>query len=240
MRKNKKIKKLKFLLDIEEFIVFTYEFLAKAKMGPKGKRIGIFGPASNKKECEIIRSIMKMVARKGFTAFSMLGYYRPSDLQHLQSLNFFNKITQFIEGIGILKLSQKPSYVIRRWYLFPTIGSKSIVNLYPPRTQYKEIDGCVDYDIPILGFVIRNKIKGVQNCTFLKKEKNYSICTAHNFLYCKLYSESKKFCPFVSKPISLPEYIREVFINNKKNKLIAVKNKKDLVIPIHNFLLSNS
>jgi hypothetical protein len=221
-------KELKAILNMEELIVFTLNLLADKLMGPKEKRVGVFGPYELMDRTLILK-VMKIVWKKGFVAFSGIGYYKPNDSK-LYPIDPFK--SNFI--YWFFKIISSP---LRYWHIFPSIGSKAVFNLSLLRTNIIELEGCVEYRIPILGFVLRDTIykeNPLENCEYLRLNKNYSECVAPDISFCRF----TRFCPFTSLPIMLPEAIREVFIKkyDPKNRLIAVRELKYLDIPISEFL----
>lgn len=220
------VEKLRPLLYIEEIVTFAQNLLADKLMGPKEKRVGVFGPYGPMDEVAI-SDVMKMISKKGSTAFSGIGYLKPDD-PNIHSIEPFRP--PFIDYV-FRKLLPPTRY----WHVFPRIGSKAVVNLYPARTNIIELEGCIEYRIPMLGFIRRDVIykeNPIENCDYLKFNENYSECVAPEISFCRFI----RFCPFTSPPIVLPETIREVFINNPENRLVAIREIEDLEVPLSEFL----
>jgi len=223
------LQKLRNLLNIEAVIAYCQGLIADKLMGPKEKRIGIFGPFEPEFNSEVIKEIMKMVASMGFVAYSGLGYIKPGESEIKSIDPLWPPIIK-----EIFKRMIPPT---RRWHVFPRVGSKAIINLYPTRTNFIELEGCVEANIPVLGFVLREDIyveDSFRNCDYLKYNQESSICQAPEIAYCRY----TRFCPFISNPVALPESARECFIGNEKNELVAIREVRNLKCLIENFLHS--
>jgi hypothetical protein len=228
MEKENSLEKLKILLHVEEIVAYTLNLRADSLMGPKEKRVGVFGPYGPLEE-PILLEVMRIIASFGYAPFYGKGFYKVNDPNTMHSIDPLNP--PFIRFLFQIKFLPPTRY----YHILPRVGSKAVHNLYPMRTNLIELEGCIEHKIPILGFVIREPIymeDPLKNCDFLEYHNDYSECKAPNVAFCRFV----RYCPFTTQPIVLPEIIREALIGDPNNRLIAVEKVEGLTNPLLEFL----
>jgi len=193
-------------------------------ISPRKNRIGVFGPYINNGP-EIIQDIMKFLSSKGFCAITGEYYLRPKTQN-------FKKVNELCpDFLRTLKDETVPPH---KWlHELPRLVSKSIVYLTNLRGQGNEIEGCGDYDIPMLGFILTDEITRERNvCHYLMVEERYSRCTCPSPEFCDRIV--KPFCPFYDS-VHIPWSIKRLFLSSN-NMLIAVKSLEDLKPLIDKFV----
>jgi len=193
------------------------------RVAPTDLRIGVFGPYVERGP-EVIESIMKYLSSKGLGAVTGKYYVRPNDLR----LRLVRRL--YPRAIRYLASDLVPTH---KWlHEFPRLVSKSIVYLTMMRAQGNEIEGCSDYRIPMLGFILSDEISRERNvCNYLVEKDTYAECVCPDWKLCDRVV--KPFCPFYES-VHVPWSIKKLFLDS--DRLIAARNLEDLKPVIDEFV----
>jgi len=201
-----------FWKTIIEPVILVMEALARIKMGTKENRIGVFGPYLGG-DREMIMRVAKMVSELNFAAVTGEGFFLPREPK------VFHSIRELIPPYAQKARRAIPSHVF--FHEFPRLVSKGIFFENDERGQFVELQGCSEYEIPVLGFIIHRTISGSKNCNFLTVKNTYSECEVTDKEFCLHQTRPEFFCPFYDS-INIPWFSKELFMT-KENRLIALK-----------------
>jgi len=206
-----------------DLIIMALHPIFERAISPRSARIGVFGPYIENGH-DVIRNIMKHLASRGFCGVTGIYYLRPSDDEPRRISGIMPPVVRDL----INKLV--PTH---RWlHEFPRLVAKSVVYLTHLRGQGNEVEGCSDFGIPMLGFILTDEIKRERNvCNYLIDRENYTECICPDAELCNRVVEA--FCPFYDS-VHVPWSIKKLFLNS--DRLIAAKNIDDLKPVIDEFI----
>jgi hypothetical protein len=161
---NSLVSKIRKMLEDDQFsieilakFVFIHDFvtLLEACISQKWgelKKVTIFGGYIDNGE-EVSREIAYTISQKGYLAITGKGFYLPNDANEFHQL-----IELFPEILTWIFEADKAQVLLYR-YILPAISDYSIDKLYPNRTNAYELEGCSEYNVPTLGFIVDERIK---------------------------------------------------------------------------------
>lgn len=218
---------------IERLIAWVMRRSAEKAMGIG--RIGVFGShASGGKE--VIDCVAEQVSGLGHPVITARGYLLPKAPKDIRPVSDFAPpfLRKLIDELSHESIFPTSDYIFYR--VLPQIGDKAVINLgiSAGGGQLIEWQSCVDNNVPVLGFVVREEIarNSLQNCDYLAVQEKYSECMAPDLPYCV----HSRFCPFLDDPTSLSTIVTGVFLKRENQMLVAVRGAKDLTPALEKFL----
>jgi hypothetical protein len=216
-----------------DLIVKLMDTLATIKIGPKERRIGIFGSYHNAHK-QVIIELMKNISKLGWAAITGEGYYLPNDPETFHDINEIKP-----KEVSIFFDKCLPEYE----YLenFPRIVKKAIIYMNYPGAWVNELIGCYNFNVPFIGFIIHPEISVGRNvhppdCEYLIVKDRYVECFAPGKEYCPFHKPANPFCPFYLS-VDISWTYKQLFLERKvKSRLIAVHDLKDFEAPLQEFL----
>lgn len=185
-------------------------------IGPIDNRYGCYGPYTESGK-PILQAVMKYISSGGRAVITGDSYLVPTSEDFLPLESCFSPI-----ALREKKIVDK----IEFYRNFIRLSKKAVIFLNEIRTQFPEAEGCNDYNVPALGFIIHDTICNESNCIYLQQKETYSECYAPNKYLCEAQHDEDTFCPFHDS-ISIPSALRDVFLR-EDNRLIAVSKIEDL------------
>ena len=225
-------KRLVFLPIIRGYIRLNI----RSNINSDGPIIGVFGPYEDGGDVHL-HAVCQKIATRGCIAIAGEGYYHPSAPNTLEPLTrTFPDPVEFF-----LTLDDSPFFLYR--YLMPSIIDGATVKLYPPRSQIYELAGCVEREVPILGYLHDDRITPIptNKCSHLQENVNGSMvnlrCTATSYGNCPGNAPNPPGCPFLDV-YDVPWIQKRWFIESPRrimfafNELDALDRYLDEVIGI--------
>ncbi|MFQ6056239.1 MAG: hypothetical protein ACE5J9_07980 [Methanosarcinales archaeon] len=148
------------------------------KIGSKESRVGVFGPYPEGGE-KVIMKVAKMVSELKFAAITGRGFFLP------RQPKVFHSIRELIPPYAHKARKVIPDHII--FHEFPRLVSKGIFFENEERGQLVELQGCLAYEIPVLGFIRHKTISASRSCNFLIVKKIIQNATSKikSFVYMK-------------------------------------------------------
>lgn len=215
---------------VMDVITGYHEDLANQRIGPRKRRVGVFGPYPGVNK-EIIIRLARKISSMGFAAITGEGFYlndNPSSLHDLEEISPPN----------IKALFEHPDIPQYHYYrILPRLVSKAFFLMNDERGQTIELIGCFDAGIPVLGFIIHDNItNGDRDCVYLQKKGDISTCTVPDHLSCLGNARQRPWCPFYDS-VNISWLTKQLFLRRKEHHLVAVRRIQDLK-PIVNIFVS--
>jgi hypothetical protein len=114
-------------------------------------RVTIFGAYVEDGE-RVTQELSYYISQRGYLAITGKGFYQPGDSTFYPLIDLFPKDLTFIFN------TDKAQILLFRSIL-PALSTYSLDKLYPNRTNAYELEGCADYQVPTLGFIVDERIK---------------------------------------------------------------------------------
>jgi len=168
-------------------------FYIESKYG-RVPKVGVFGPYADEGE-EVLHYIGQEVSSRGYLAILGRGFYLPNEPDD------FYELTELLPPLlDTFLTSIRMSYYLYR-YILPSILDRAVDNLYPLRTNVYELEGCYEYQVPVLGFIMDGRIEIEQNeCEFIMLDDSpigiSKECIATSESQCKGVHSTGLSCPF--------------------------------------------
>jgi len=202
------------------------ETKANQKIGPRSRRIGVFGSYENK---HILNEIAKHISTLNYVSVTGMGYYLP------RKANRFHRIDEVFPPAADLLLKSLPLYYYRK--ILTRIVSKAIFFLNMPYGQLEELSASAEYEMPVMGLIMHGQItKSEQDCPYLHVEGSTAKCVVPHDSLCPASFPVRPFCPFVDS-IPLP-YMTLKILHETNNHLVAAKDRQGVRLVINSFLRS--
>lgn len=220
----------KFWETIMNLVIFAMEKPFEKHIGPEEKRVGVFGPFTEKGK-SILDGISRAVCKNGYAAVTGYGYLLPDSCEKFQSIEkLFPPIVEEVFRKFLI-----PDYV--KFQHFPRLVSRAIHYLEPIRTQRNEAEGCYRFGVPMIGIAIHEEVgKDKRNlCNFIQDFKFYQECSCLDSKLC-FYPQLKPKCPFYDY-VNIPWATKQLFMT-KINRLVAMQRENDLDTLITEYLVS--
>jgi len=199
--------------------------LLDAKMGPREKRVFV-GGYFLKEGRENVNKVARKVSSLGYSVLTDFGFYRAGEPEVLHSISQ-------VTPPAVVKLKEAiPSHIL--YHELPQVADKAVLEMTIEKGQNDELRGCYNYRIPLLGFVIHDKIKKRMNCMFLKSWPRHVECRAFDRELCTRNRASDKFCPFYDS-VKMSWASLQLFLTGD-NTIVAVKSLDDLDMALEQFL----
>jgi len=210
-------------------LISAFNKVLNIRIGPRETRIGVFGPYP-KGGKKVIQSVAQVVSKLGYNAFTGNGVYRKNNPNDLIEIND-------ILPAHVQKVRKRiPDRIL--FHEFPRLVSKAIFFENDERGQYEELRGCMEYEVPALGFIRHRKILSSKKCNFLLDRRIFSECGAPEPALCPHESNKSKFCPFYDS-IDIPWFSKEILLaKENKNRLVAIRRIPSFLKVIKEFLSS--
>jgi len=207
----------KFWETIMDLVIFAMEKPFEKFIGPEYRRVGVYGPYTEKGR-HIIDRISKVVCENDYAVVTGYGYLLPDSCDKWHPIEkLFPPVVE-----EIMRKFLIPDFI--KFQHFPRLVSRAIHYLEPIRTQRNEVEGCFRYGIPMIGLVIHPEVgKDNKNlCNYIQDFEFYQECMCPDKLLC-FYPQLKPKCPFYDHA-NIPWATKQLFMT-KVNRLVALQKE---------------